>query len=148
MNQDFTHHSSSKSSLSPSQPGVPIYTHPDDVAADPQLTAAEKRALLASWISDARAVVNAPALRRLDSGAVVAVDAILRALRALDEPSLAEPDARNRLPPSPGPRGVIAKAVSTVRSRYRTRDDDDDPPPAPAGLAVPFHPTFVAAQAA
>jgi hypothetical protein len=47
---------------------------------DPKLTTAEKKAVLASWISDARAVENAPSLRRLDSGAVVEVDAILHAL--------------------------------------------------------------------
>ena len=45
----------------------------------------EKKAVLASWISDARAVESAPSLRRLDSGAVVEVDAILRALVLLDE---------------------------------------------------------------
>ena len=53
--------------------------------SDPKLTTAEKRAVLASWISDARAVENAPSLRRLDSGAVVEVDAILQALVLLDE---------------------------------------------------------------
>ena len=61
-----------------------IYIHPDDVTSDPELTIAEKRAILASWISDARAVENAPALRRLESGAVVEVDAILQALGRLD----------------------------------------------------------------
>ena len=65
--------------------GAAIYTHPDDVTSDPKLTMAEKRAVLASWISDARAVENVPSLRRLDSGAVVEVDAILRALVLLDE---------------------------------------------------------------
>jgi hypothetical protein len=58
---------------------------PHDVASDPKLTTAEKREVLASWISDARAVENAPALRRLDSGAVIEVDAILRVLVSLDE---------------------------------------------------------------
>jgi hypothetical protein len=81
-------------SFQPSQPGSPafaqagtaaFYTGPDDVASDPKLTTAEKREVLASWISDARAVENAPALRRLDSGAVIEVDAILRVLVSLDE---------------------------------------------------------------
>ena len=49
--------------------GAAIYTHPSDVTSNPKLTTAEKRAVLASWISDARAVENAPSLRRLDSGA-------------------------------------------------------------------------------
>ena len=69
----------------PRSRGAAIYTHPDDVASDPRLTLAEKRAVLASWISDARAVENAPSLRRLDSGAVVEVDAILRALVLLED---------------------------------------------------------------
>ena len=65
--------------------GAAIYTHPSDVTNDPKLTTAEKRAVLASWISDVRAVEDAPSLRRLDSGAVVEVDAILQALVSLDE---------------------------------------------------------------
>jgi hypothetical protein len=66
-------------------PEAAIYTHPDEVGSDPKLTTAEKRALLASWGSDARAVENAPGLRRLGSGAIVEVDAILRVLASLDE---------------------------------------------------------------
>jgi hypothetical protein len=31
------------------------FTHPDDVVSDPGLTIAEKKAILASWSSDARA---------------------------------------------------------------------------------------------
>ena len=78
-----------QSTLSSAAPcGAAIYTHPSDVASDPKLTTAEKKAVLASWISDARAVENAPSLRRLDSGAVVEVDAILRALVLLDELAL------------------------------------------------------------
>jgi len=53
------------------------YTHPSDVTNDTKLTTEKKRAILASWISDARAVENAPSLRQLDSGAFVEVDAIL-----------------------------------------------------------------------
>lgn len=34
---------------------------PDDVVNDPGMTEAEKRAILASWISDVRAVIDAPA---------------------------------------------------------------------------------------
>ena len=71
--------------------------HPDDIVSDPTLTTAEKKAILASWSSDARAIENAPALRRLDSGAVVEVDAILRALASLDEPAT----AKERSPRSP-----------------------------------------------
>src|ERR1700712_4244331 len=61
------------------------FMHPDEVASDRRLTAAEKRELLASWASDARAVPSAPALRQLDNGAIVRIDDILRTLKSLDE---------------------------------------------------------------
>jgi hypothetical protein len=49
------------------------------------LNASEKRALLASWASDACAVENLPNWRTLPgTGALVALDDILDALRALD----------------------------------------------------------------
>ena len=75
MTQSSSLFQSSRSSAAPY--GAAIYTHPSDVTSNPKLTTAEKRAILASWISDARAVENAPSFRRLDSGAVVEVDAIL-----------------------------------------------------------------------
>lgn len=62
------------------------FAHPRDVVDDPDLTINEKRAILASWASDACAVEAAPALR-LAPGAsrVVSVDEILEALRRLDD---------------------------------------------------------------
>src|ERR1700746_1976651 len=85
MSQSFSPFQVSQTG-SPAQPReAEIYTHPDDVTSDPKLTTPEKRAVLASWISDARAIENAPSLRRLDSGAIVDVDAILQALGSLDE---------------------------------------------------------------
>lgn len=57
--------------------------HPDQVLDHPSMTDEEKRALLSSWASDRHAVENAPALRRLDSGAVVSIDDIMAALAAL-----------------------------------------------------------------
>jgi hypothetical protein len=59
--------------------------HPDDVISNLQLTRAQKREILASWASDARAVHDMPALRQLDNGAIVRVDDVLRALSALDD---------------------------------------------------------------
>jgi hypothetical protein len=56
----------------------------NEILDDPKLTTAEKRAILASWISDARAVDDAPALRQIDNGVFVSVDEILMALRSLD----------------------------------------------------------------
>ncbi len=63
------------------------FAHPRDVVADPDLTLNEKRAILASWASDACAVEAAPALRHAPGGQTVSVDAILDALRDLDKAS-------------------------------------------------------------
>jgi hypothetical protein len=41
------------------------FTSPDDVLKDPHLTFAQKRAILASWASDASAVQDEPTLRWL-----------------------------------------------------------------------------------
>jgi hypothetical protein len=60
------------------------YGHPDEVLADPDLTTEEKRAVLASWASDARAIAMEPALRMTSKGRVVAVQDILDALKSLD----------------------------------------------------------------
>jgi hypothetical protein len=124
----------------PQSRGAAIYVHPDDVASDPRLTLAEKRAVLASWISDARVVENAPSLRRLDSGAVVEVDAILRALVLLDDVARARREDCERLPPSGGRRGVISRLLRRVGPASGANDNDDDPPPAPAGFGIPFRP--------
>jgi hypothetical protein len=123
-----------------------IHTHPDDVANDPTLTIPEKREVLASWISDARAVEGKPALRRLDSGAVVEVDAILRALALLDTLTPNRSDDRRGPPPSPRRRSVIARWLSRLGPSKSSNDNDDDPPPAPAGFGIPFRPGFVAAH--
>jgi hypothetical protein len=64
------------------------YGHPDDVLADPDLTTEEKRAVLASWASDARAIAQEPPLRLTPGGRVVAVQDVLDALKRLDR----EPD--------------------------------------------------------
>lgn len=61
------------------------FAHPMDVVRDPDLTLAEKRAILASWASDACAVEAAPELRSVASGSIVRWDGIMDALRALDE---------------------------------------------------------------
>jgi hypothetical protein len=43
-------------------PGA-VFEHPEDVVMHPSLTLAEKRAILASWASDASAIASCPALR-------------------------------------------------------------------------------------
>jgi hypothetical protein len=139
MNQSFRLFQSKQPQSPAPGYGEAIYTHPSDVANDPNLTTEEKKAILASWISDARAVENAPSLRQLDSGAVVEVDAIQRALVLLDDlaPGRGEP---KQMPPSGRPRGVISRLLWRVGPASGANDNDDDPPPAPAGFGVPFRP--------
>lgn len=60
------------------------FLHPDQVVGDPDLTLNEKRAILASWASDACAVEAAPALRQNPGGRAVPFDDIMEALRTLD----------------------------------------------------------------
>ena len=65
-------------------PGT-VFEHPKDVVMHPSLTRAEKRAILASWASDASAIASCPALRAPDGlKAPVSIDAILDALCELD----------------------------------------------------------------
>ena len=64
---------------------VRAFSHPEEVVDDPGLTLTEKRAILASWASDACAVEASPGLRRVpSSGQIVSIDEILEALRELD----------------------------------------------------------------
>jgi hypothetical protein len=61
------------------------FPHTSHVLYDPDLTLNEKRAILASWASDACAVDSAPALRRVPNGGQpVGFDDVMDALRALD----------------------------------------------------------------
>jgi hypothetical protein len=62
-----------------------VYDHPRDVLADQTLTLAEKRSILASWASDAAAVISCPALRAIPGQRqAVSIDEILEALSSLD----------------------------------------------------------------
>lgn len=64
------------------------YAHPDDVVRDADLTLYEKRAILASWASDACAVEAAPDLRMTPgTGRMVRFDDVMDALRTLDRQS-------------------------------------------------------------
>jgi hypothetical protein len=65
-------------------PGT-VFDHPRDVLADATLSRAEKRAILASWASDAAAVTSCPSLRAIPGAkSVVSIDDILEALSSLD----------------------------------------------------------------
>lgn len=60
------------------------FSHPTEVLADADLTRNEKRAILASWASDACAVEAMPELRSAPNGSTVKFDDIMQALRELD----------------------------------------------------------------
>jgi hypothetical protein len=84
------------------------FDHPRDVARDPDLTLNEKRAILASWASDACAVEAAPGLRCAPGGRrAVKFDEVMDALRALDRELHEAPTPRpgRRLPRSSRRRG-------------------------------------------
>jgi len=62
-----------------------VFDHPRDVLADTTLSRAEKRAILASWASDAAAVTSCPSLRAIPGvKRTVSIDEILEALSSLD----------------------------------------------------------------
>jgi hypothetical protein len=61
------------------------FEHPRDVVSHPGLSLGEKRAILASWASDASAIASCPSLRAPDGlKAPVTIGEILDALCALD----------------------------------------------------------------
>jgi hypothetical protein len=96
------------------------FAHPMDVVRDPDLTLNEKRAILASWASDACALEAAPELRINASGSVVRWDDIMDALLILDR----EADRYGK--PLPHYKRVLAKkrdSLLGIRSRSRIRDD-------------------------
>jgi hypothetical protein len=105
------------------------FAHPDQVVDDQELTLADKRAVLASWASDALAVEDQPSLRQLPSGAIVPVEDILAALKSLDLDrhavlSFSKSFARRR--------------VNSSLKRPRVQpDDDDEPPPFSGRAAIP-----------
>ena len=88
------------------------FNHPSEVVNDPDLTLNEKRAILASWASDACAVEAAHGLRVTPSGSAVRFDDILDALRTLDRQF-------NALKPQ------TAKAARRRRIFSRGRGGDD-----------------------
>jgi hypothetical protein len=62
-----------------------FYVHPTDVVLDERLSLLEKRAVLASWASDACAVDSRPDLRRAPwSPRPVTFDDVMKALQKLD----------------------------------------------------------------
>src|SRR5260221_8529940 len=82
-----------------------VFDHPRDVLADTALSRAEKKAILASWASDAAAVTSCPSLRAVPGAKrAVSIDEILEALSSLDHS------------PRNPPGGKPARLKSTART--------------------------------
>src|SRR5215472_2014508 len=88
------------------------FAYPRQVVQDPDLTVNEKRAILASWASDAASKDSAPALRQQPREGLLPVgfDDIMDALRELDEQAAHDNQPRphyrrvlRRLRPGGGP---------------------------------------------
>jgi hypothetical protein len=92
------------------------FAHPMDVVRDADLTLNEKRAILASWASDACAIEAAPDLRANGSGPVVRWDDIMDALRLLDQYGK----------PVPHYKKVLATRQSAGFGRSLLRRNDQD----------------------
>ena len=65
---------------------------PMEVVNDPDMTTQEKRAILASWASDACAVEAAPELWLRETAGAVRFDDIMAALKRLDDDAADRPD--------------------------------------------------------
>lgn len=112
------------------------FMNPSDVAADPRLTLEKKRAVLAAWASDIRAVPNAPGLRQLDNGAVIRIDDILQVLTSLDNASHSADTQPTGFHPNTKRRPGLVSRLKFALRRNRS-DDDDEPPPCPAIVMRP-----------
>jgi hypothetical protein len=87
------------------------YALPTEVVADPGLSLNEKRAILASWASDACAIQSAPELRQPGHGPPVSFDDIMEALKLLDGEAHASIDY-----------GKLVNRVRRFRDLYRRGD--------------------------
>jgi hypothetical protein len=88
------------------------FEHPRQVVSDPDLTLNEKRAILASWASDACAIEAAPALRKTPGTEhLVRFDDIMDALRALDRQAI------DNYQPPPRYRRVLENRIPGVFGR-------------------------------
>ncbi len=81
------------------------FEYPRDVISHPGLSLGEKRAILASWASDASAVASCPSLRAPEAlKSPVSIDTVLEALCELDDG------------PRDPPRGTPKRRFSTARA--------------------------------
>ena len=105
------------------------FANPMDVVRDPDLTLNEKRAILASWASDACAVEAAPDLRVSTSGNVVRWDDIMDALHTLDkEDGYGKPLPHYKRVLAKKDAGLLAgPLLAGPRLRWRNRNDQGAP---------------------
>ncbi len=110
-----------------------VFRHPREVLTHPGLSHGERRAILASWASDASALESAPSMRCLTGSRAepVSVDAVLAALGELDRKAATLAPARSSRQSRPRRLADLRRYVRPGR-----RDDDDDPPPCPV-MSVP-----------
>jgi hypothetical protein len=93
------------------------FAHPRHVVDDPDLTLNEKRAILASWASDACAIEAAPKLRQAPGTAEpVRFDDVMDALRLLDRQAGDHYRARPRY------RRVLENRIPGMFGRKANRD--------------------------
>jgi hypothetical protein len=101
------------------------FEHPRHVVEDPDLTLNEKRAILASWASDACAMEAAPALRQAPGTThPVRFDDVMEALRMLDH------QARNHHSMPPRYRRILENRIPGVfgrRSRHQRTSSREQP---------------------
>jgi hypothetical protein len=117
---------------------LPLLATPEAVLADPALGNDEKRRILASWLSDARAVIDAPAWRELDDGSFVRYDDVLVALKQLDSAGAVHGQQSNIGWSSTfSRRRTPNRWFRNVAAFKRRDDDDDDPPPCPVASRLP-----------
>jgi len=96
------------------------FEHPVKVVDDPDLTLAEKRAILASWASDACAVEATPPLRQPPgSPRKVEFDDVIDALRALDRRTGERPPPHYRRVLAERRPGVFGRRPQVRRDRDR-----------------------------
>jgi hypothetical protein len=95
------------------------FEHPSHVVNDPDLTLNEKRAILASWASDACALEATPHLRCVPGKRPVLFDEVIEALRTLDREANAKDSAhyrrllrRGRLEQRPPPSSVERRSLN------------------------------------
>jgi hypothetical protein len=92
-------------------PGL-AFSHPSEVLDHPELSHAERRAILASWASDARAVEGAHWMRCVDNGFVVTLAEVLDALRKLDAQTAWRPEGVRMTGAMNGSPSVLAPPIS------------------------------------